>query len=133
MLALQKAIVAKWQTATAITAKGPWLDVAEDASTYPFGVMSFISGSTKHYFGNRVNSEHLIRLTVFGTGTDPGTAQVALHTRFDNCQMDLSSYGGGYTFHFVRESQSIRYEATDKSGNKVYRADSIYRAKSTPA
>jgi hypothetical protein len=120
-------IIDKWQTATAITTTGPWLDVVEDANAYPFGVFSFPSnGSVLQFFGAQ-EEEVVVRFTVYDDNlADVATIQDALHARFDKTKLSLATT---HTYHFVREGQSLRYEGVDKNGVKVYRADSIYRTK----
>jgi hypothetical protein len=69
-----------------------------------------------------------ISFTLFvATLSAAGTAQDALHTRFDKTKLTLSS---GRNYHTLRTGQMLRWTGiTDKNGDKVYQAVSDYRFK----
>jgi hypothetical protein len=127
---LLAAIESKYQEATAITASGPWLDVAADTATYPFGVYQIIGmGGHEPYYDATYDDVVNIRFTLYiaGSASTATTAQTALHTRFDKVKLTLSS---GRNYHTLRTGQMLRWTGTtDKNGEKVYQTVSEYRFK----
>jgi hypothetical protein len=129
MSPLLAAILAKYQESTAITASGPYFDVAADTATYPYGVVSIIGkGGHEPYYDSTYDEVVNISFTLFvATLAAAGTAQDALHTRFDKTKLTLSS---GRNYHTLRTGQMLRWTGiTDKNGDKVYQAVSDYRFK----
>lgn len=129
MSPLLAAIISKWQESTAITASGPWLDVADDAATYPYGIITLLGpGRHEPFYEGTYDEVVNIRFTVFDdNAADVGTIQDALHTRFDKTKLTLSA---GRNYHSLRTGQMRRYAGVnEKTGAKVYQAISDYQFK----
>jgi hypothetical protein len=122
------AIITKWQASTALAGSGPWFEVAEDASAYPFGIISIIgTGGHQPFYEGTYDEIVNIRMTVFDDNlADVLVIQDALHAKFDKTKLTLSS---GRNYHSLRTGQMARYAGVDKNGVKVYQAISDYQFK----
>lgn len=127
MSPLIAAIISKWQETTAITSSGPWLDVAADNASYPYGIITITGGGHEPFYDSTYDEIVNIRFTVFDDdAADVGTIQDAIHTRFDKTKLTLSS---GRNYHSLRTGQMRRFAGVAKDGTKIYQATSDYQFK----
>lgn len=127
MSPLLSAIYDKWHEATELTSSGPWLDMADDKASYPYGVITITGGSHDPFYDSTYDEVVNIRFTVFDDNlADVGTIQDNLHTRLDKTKLTLSS---GRNYHSLRTGQMRRFAGVAKDGSKIYQAISDYQFK----
>jgi hypothetical protein len=117
------AIISRYQVATAITASGPFMELAADEATLPYGVYQVLGVKHLPNYGTDYHSEFTIRFILTDDNfADVVTAQTALHTRFDKHRLAVN----GCT-PMLRINSYANPFGVEENGLKVYRTVSDYR------